>query len=53
VSIDAGAVLPNKVQHLDRFFKLYHNTESMRVQELAAEDLTANNIVSLLTWVLN
>ena len=46
MSIDTGAVLPNTAQHLDRFFKLYHNTESMRVRELAAEDLTANKIVS-------
>ncbi|KAK7945311.1 hypothetical protein WMY93_001039 [Mugilogobius chulae] len=36
-----------------RFFSLYHNAVSTRVTELAAEDLEANEIVSLLTWVLN
>ncbi|CAM4587460.1 hypothetical protein PO909_031514 [Leuciscus waleckii] len=35
------------------FFDLYHKSVSARVQELAAEDLEANEIVSLLTWVLN
>lgn len=36
-----------------RFFSLYHNAVSARVQELASEDLEANEIVSMLTWVLN
>ncbi|KAF7643091.1 hypothetical protein LDENG_00245200 [Lucifuga dentata] len=36
-----------------RFFCLYHNAVSSRVKELASEDLEANEIVSLLTWVLN
>lgn len=36
-----------------RFFRLYHNAVSTRVKELASEDLEANEIVSLLTWVLN
>ncbi|XP_010892383.2 exocyst complex component 3 [Esox lucius] len=44
---------PPHYNTLDRFLKLYHNAVSMRVQELAAEDLEANEIVSLLTWVLN
>ncbi|XP_051557648.1 exocyst complex component 3-like [Myxocyprinus asiaticus] len=35
------------------FFDLYRKSVSARVQELAAEDLEANEIVSLLTWVLN
>ncbi|KAI1902125.1 hypothetical protein AGOR_G00041490 [Albula goreensis] len=35
------------------FFDLYHHALSARVQELAAEDLEANEIVSLLTWVLH
>ncbi|XP_034468592.1 exocyst complex component 3 [Hippoglossus hippoglossus] len=37
----------------NRFFSLYHNAVSTRVKELAAEDLEANEIVSMLTWVLN
>uniref|UniRef100_A0A672HRM8 Exocyst complex component 3 n=1 Tax=Salarias fasciatus TaxID=181472 RepID=A0A672HRM8_SALFA len=37
----------------NRFFLLYHNAVSTRVTELASEDLEANEIVSLLTWVLN
>uniref|UniRef100_A0A668AS98 Exocyst complex component 3 n=1 Tax=Myripristis murdjan TaxID=586833 RepID=A0A668AS98_9TELE len=36
-----------------RFFCLYHNAVSARVKELTSEDLEANEIVSLLTWVLN
>ncbi|XP_061925686.1 exocyst complex component 3 isoform X1 [Entelurus aequoreus] len=37
----------------NRFFSLYHNAVSSRVKELVFEDLEANEIVSLLTWVLN
>ncbi|KAJ8406930.1 hypothetical protein AAFF_G00292060 [Aldrovandia affinis] len=35
------------------FFNLYHRALSARMQELTAEDLEANEIVSLLTWVLH
>ena len=50
-----GSVMGKAGGHSERcfFFKLYHNMVSVRVQELAAEDLTANKIVSLLTLVLN
>uniref|UniRef100_A0A674PIY5 Exocyst complex component 3 n=1 Tax=Takifugu rubripes TaxID=31033 RepID=A0A674PIY5_TAKRU len=39
--------------HYNTFNSLYHNAVSSRVKELAFEDLEANEIVSLLTWVLN
>ncbi|XP_019395577.1 PREDICTED: exocyst complex component 3 [Crocodylus porosus] len=42
--------------HYDIFKKLlnmYHQALSMRMQELASEDLEANEIVTLLTWVLS
>uniref|UniRef100_A0A673A1R2 Exocyst complex component Sec6 n=1 Tax=Sphaeramia orbicularis TaxID=375764 RepID=A0A673A1R2_9TELE len=39
--------------HYNTFNSLYHNAVSSRVKELASEDLEANEIVSLLTWVLN
>lgn len=42
--------------HYDIFRNLlhmYHQALSTRMQELASEDLEANEIVSLLTWVLN
>ncbi|KAK2868284.1 hypothetical protein Q7C36_000155 [Tachysurus vachellii] len=35
------------------FLDLYHKAVSSRVQELAEDDLEPNEIVSLLTWVLN
>lgn len=44
---------PPHYNTFNRFFMLYHNAVSTRVTELAAEDLEANEIVSLLTWVLN
>ncbi|XP_038574754.1 exocyst complex component 3-like [Micropterus salmoides] len=44
---------PPHYNTFNRFFGLYHNAVSSRVKELAAEDLEANEIVSLLTWVLN
>ncbi|XP_077411963.1 exocyst complex component 3 [Vanacampus margaritifer] len=44
---------PPHYNTFDRFFSLYHNAVSTRVKELASEDLEANEIVSMLTWVLN
>ncbi|CAG11624.1 unnamed protein product, partial [Tetraodon nigroviridis] len=44
---------PPHYNTFNRFFSLYHNAVSSRVKELAFEDLEANEIVSLLTWVLN
>ncbi|KAM9844933.1 exocyst complex component 3 [Aulostomus maculatus] len=44
---------PPHYDTFNRFFGLYHNAVSSRVKELASEDLEANEIVSLLTWVLN
>lgn len=44
---------PQHYNTFNRFFSLYHNAVSSRVKELASEDLEANEIVSLLTWVLN
>lgn len=44
---------PPHYNTFNRFFRLYHNAVSTRVKELASEDLEANEIVSLLTWVLN
>ncbi|KAM9307892.1 exocyst complex component 3 [Gastrophryne carolinensis] len=37
----------------NKVLELYHQALSTRIQELAMEDLEANEIVSLLTWVLN
>ncbi|XP_018429433.1 PREDICTED: exocyst complex component 3 [Nanorana parkeri] len=36
-----------------KVLELYHSALSSRIQELASEDLEANEIVSILTWVLN
>ncbi|XP_077392263.1 exocyst complex component 3 isoform X2 [Festucalex cinctus] len=44
---------PPHYNTFNRFFRLYHNAVSTRVKELASEDLEANEIVSMLTWVLN
>lgn len=44
---------PAHYNTFNRFFDLYHNAVSCRVKELASEDLEANEIVSMLTWVLN
>ncbi|XP_068196742.1 exocyst complex component 3 [Antennarius striatus] len=44
---------PPHYHTFNRFFSLYHNAVSSRVKELASEDLEANEIVTLLTWVLN
>ncbi|XP_061587501.1 exocyst complex component 3 [Cololabis saira] len=44
---------PPHYNTFNRFFRLYHTAVSARVKELAFEDLEANEIVSLLTWVLN
>ncbi|XP_054458140.1 exocyst complex component 3 [Anoplopoma fimbria] len=44
---------PQHYNTFNRFFGLYHNAVSIRVTELASEDLEANEIVSMLTWVLN
>lgn len=44
---------PPHYNTFNRFFSLYHNAVSSRVKELVFEDLEANEIVSLLTWVLN
>uniref|UniRef100_A0A672HSE4 Exocyst complex component 3 n=1 Tax=Salarias fasciatus TaxID=181472 RepID=A0A672HSE4_SALFA len=46
-------VVKNLMVQCFPFFLLYHNAVSTRVTELASEDLEANEIVSLLTWVLN
>ncbi|KAM7378674.1 hypothetical protein PAMP_004281 [Pampus punctatissimus] len=44
---------PPHYNTFNRFFSLYHSAVSTRVKELASEDLEANEIVSMLTWVLN
>ncbi|KAG8442587.1 hypothetical protein GDO86_011396 [Hymenochirus boettgeri] len=44
---------PPSYKIFTRVLDLYNEALSSRIQELASEDLEANEIVSLLTWVLN
>ncbi|XP_069814291.1 exocyst complex component 3 isoform X1 [Dendropsophus ebraccatus] len=44
---------PPSYNIFNKMLELYHQALSSRIQELASEDLEANEIVSLLTWVLN
>ena len=44
---------PPRYQIFRSLLNVYHQALSTRMQELASEDLEANEIVSLLTWVLN
>lgn len=44
---------PPHYNTFSRFFNNYHAAVAANVRELAAGDLEANEIVSLLTWVLN
>ncbi|XP_061045072.1 exocyst complex component 3 isoform X1 [Eubalaena glacialis] len=44
---------PPRYQIFRSLLSVYHQALSARMQELASEDLDANEIVSLLTWVLN
>ncbi|XP_056376822.1 exocyst complex component 3 [Hyla sarda] len=44
---------PPSYNIFNKVLELYHLALSSRIQELASEDLEANEIVSLLTWVLN
>uniref|UniRef100_A0A8D0EPF5 Exocyst complex component 3 n=1 Tax=Strix occidentalis caurina TaxID=311401 RepID=A0A8D0EPF5_STROC len=44
---------PPQYDIFNKLLNMYHQALSTRMQELAAEDLEANEIVSLLTWVLN
>uniref|UniRef100_A0A4W3KK81 Exocyst complex component 3 n=2 Tax=Callorhinchus milii TaxID=7868 RepID=A0A4W3KK81_CALMI len=44
---------PVQYRIFECFLNLYHQALAARVQELTMEDLEANEIVSLLTWVLN
>ncbi|XP_030060877.1 exocyst complex component 3 [Microcaecilia unicolor] len=44
---------PPHYEIFKKFLGLYHQSLASRIQELAAEDLEANEIVTLLTWVLN
>ncbi|XP_033025311.1 exocyst complex component 3 [Lacerta agilis] len=44
---------PPHYEIFKRLLSMYHQALSLRMQDLASEDLEANEIVSLLTWVLN
>lgn len=44
---------PPHYEIFKHLLQMYHQALSTRMQELASEDLEANEIVSLLTWVLN
>ncbi|XP_034272287.1 exocyst complex component 3 [Pantherophis guttatus] len=44
---------PPHYEIFKRLLCMYHQALSLRMQDLASEDLEANEIVSLLTWVLN
>ncbi|KAK2117430.1 Exocyst complex component 3 [Saguinus oedipus] len=44
---------PPHYEIFKNLLSMYHQALSTRMQELASEDLEANEIVSLLTWVLN
>uniref|UniRef100_A0A2K5UN23 Exocyst complex component 3 n=1 Tax=Macaca fascicularis TaxID=9541 RepID=A0A2K5UN23_MACFA len=44
---------PPHYEIFKNLLNMYHQALSTRMQELASEDLEANEIVSLLTWVLN
>ncbi|XP_072268037.1 exocyst complex component 3 isoform X2 [Pyxicephalus adspersus] len=44
---------PPSYNIFSKVLELYHSALASRIQELASEDLEANEIVSILTWVLN
>ncbi|KAH0521526.1 Exocyst complex component 3 [Microtus ochrogaster] len=44
---------PPHYEIFKNLLSMYHQALSTRMQDLASEDLEANEIVSLLTWVLN
>ncbi|XP_066099164.1 exocyst complex component 3 [Saccopteryx bilineata] len=44
---------PPHYEIFKNLLSMYHQALTTRMQELASEDLEANEIVSLLTWVLN
>lgn len=44
---------PPQYDIFKKLLNMYHQALSMRMQELASEDLEANEIVTFLTWVLS